>query len=378
MGCGIAGFLGLDDKALLKRMVDVLRHRGPDEQGTFIDDGVGLGSARLSIIDLTHGSQPIHNEDGSIWVVHNGEIYNYLELKEELEKFGHKFYTNSDTEVIVHSYEEWASKSVEKLRGMFAFALWDSSKHILFLVRDRFGKKPLFYMFLDDSFFFASEMKSFFENPDVKRSIDFEALDHYFTYLYVPSPKTIFRGIYKLPPAHYMMVSKNDVSIQKYWDLNFKTNSYDESTAIEMIYKELCEAVRVRLRSDVPLGAFLSGGIDSSTITSIMSKYSEEPVKTVSVAFEDPDKELKYARTMAELLGTDHHEFLVKPEAYKVLHKLIYHFDEPFADPSMMPTFYLSEVTRKEVKVALSGDGGDEMFIGYPFFTDPNIYGAYK
>jgi len=360
-------------------MCEVLHHRGPDENGYFSDGSVGLGVTRLSIVDLLSGAQPIHNEDKSIWLVFNGEIYNYLELRKELEQLGHEFYTTSDTETIVHGYEEWSVKCVDHLRGMFGFALWDSTNHRLFLARDRLGKKPLYYATVDGVFLFASELKSILQFEGFKRKINFTALDHYFTYLYIPSPLTIFEGAQKLLPGHTLTLDRNGMRIEQYWDPTFGPDlNICEDELVELLYRNLLEAVKLRLRSDVPLGAFLSGGIDSSIVTSVMSQLLKDPIKTFTIGFNDPASELRYARIVADALGTDHHELIVHPESYSILPKLIWHFDEPFADPSFIPTFYLSQFARKYVKVALGGDGGDELFLGYPFFEDPPIYRFYS
>jgi asparagine synthase (glutamine-hydrolysing) len=376
VGCGICGFVGLSDKKLLQSMCEVQKHRGPDETSYFVDDGVGLGSDRLSIIDLKTGSQPVHNEDGSIWITFNGEIYNYVELKKELESKGHRFYTESDTETIVHAYEEWPNEFLSRLRGMFAFAIWDGRKRLLFLARDRFGKKPLYYSVIGKHIFFGSEMKAILCNEEFKRTINFDALDLYFTYSYIPSPLTIFEGVSKLPPAHYLVFQDGQVTVRQYWDINFAPREADESVLVERLYSSIEEAVKIRLRSDVPLGAFLSGGIDSSVVVSMMARLSRQAPKTFSVGF-DSINELPYAKEVADSLGTDHHELFIEPKAFEVLPKLVWHLDEPFSDSSIIPTYYLSEATRREVKVALSGDGGDELFMGYPNMMDPSVYSLY-
>lgn len=379
MGCGICGFVGLSDKPLLKSMCEAIRHRGPDQTDYYVGDGVGLGIDRLKIIDLATGDQPMHNEDHSVWVVFNGEIYNYLDLKAELEKLGHRFYTASDTETIVHAYEAWGDDCVGHLRGMFAFALWDSNKKRLYIARDRFGKKPLYYAMAGEAFLFASELKAILQYEAIRRSLDHAAVDHFFTYMYVPSPLSIFKEIRKLPPATYAVYENGRLSTHQYWDFPLRPNgSLTEGAAIDLLYAAMEDAVRVRMRSDVPLGAFLSGGIDSSTVVAFMSRLSDRPIKTVSIGFENEPSETAHARKVADFLKTDHHEFTVSPEAYRVLPKLIWHFDEPFADHSMIPTYYLSEVTRREVTVALSGDGGDELFMGYPFLLDPRAYPVYS
>jgi asparagine synthase (glutamine-hydrolysing) len=361
-------------------MCEAIRHRGPDDTDFFLDGNVGLGIDRLKIIDLVSGDQPIHNEDESVWVVFNGEIYNYKELKPELQARGHRFYTESDTECIVHAYEEWGDDCVSHFRGMFAFGLWDSIRKRLYVARDRFGKKPLYYAHLGNVFLFASELKSILQYKDLKRDIDYDAVDLFFTYMYVPSPHSIFREIRKLPPGCYAVFHGDELSITQYWDYSPNPDSSltDEDAVVELLYKAIEDAVRVRMRSDVPLGAFLSGGIDSSTIVSFMSRLSDQPVKSVSIGFEGGTSETPHSRKVAEFLSTDHREYIVSPEAFKILPKLVWHFDEPFADHSMIPTYYLSQVTRREVTVALSGDGGDELFMGYPFLLDPRAYSLYS
>ena len=364
---------------MLRSMCETTKHRGPDSTGYYEDAGVGLGVNRLSIIDLVTGDQPIHNEDESVWLVHNGEVYNYVELKRELEAKGHSFYTETDTETVVHAYEEWGDDFVTHMRGMFASAIWDKKRKRLVIARDRFGKKPLFYAESNGVFLFGSEMKNILPFEGIKRTIDPEAVDYFFTYMYIPSPHTIFNEIHKLPPGCYAVFEKGKLSIHQYWAPDFAPDpTITEDAAIDALYNGISEAVRLRLRSDVPLGAFLSGGIDSSTVVAFMSRLSETPVKTVSVGFNEGVSELRYSRVVADLLKTDHHEVVVKPEAHKILPKLVWHFDEPFADHSMIPTYYVSEATRKEVKVALSGDGGDEMFLGYTFMGEPSSYRVYS
>jgi asparagine synthase (glutamine-hydrolysing) len=363
-------------------MCEISKHRGPDDTDYFLDKNVGLGINRLKIIDLKKGDQPIHNEDGSIWIVFNGEIYNYPDLRKELEGLGHRFYTDSDTETIVHSYEEWSADCVQHLRGMFAFAIWDGNRRSLYLARDRFGKKPLFYTTIGGVFLFASEIKSILQYEDVnRRSLNREALDYFLTFMYVPAPMTIFDGIFKLPAGHHATLEEGGrLQVRRYWDMSLAPdNSLTERALVDLLYDGVQNAVKIRMRSDVPLGAFLSGGIDSSTVVSMMTRLSPESVKTVSIGFESDDKsELPFARMVAQRLKTDHQEYVVRPEAHKILPQLIWHFDEPFADHSLIPTYYLSEVTRRKVTVALSGDGGDEMFMGYPFLTDPESYSYFS
>ena len=379
MGCGICGFVGLSDKGLLRSMCEAIRHRGPDDTDFFLDENVGLGIDRLKIIDLVSGDQPIHNEDETIWVVFNGEIYNYIEMKTALEARGHRFYTQSDTECIVHAYEEWGDDCVNHFRGMFAFALWDSVRKRLYMARDRFGKKPLYYAIANGVFLFGSELKTILQYEEVPRNLDRDAIDFYFTFMYIPSPLSIFKEIRKLPPATYGVFEGGRLAVNRYWDYSLNPDSsLTEDALVDMLFESMRDAVRVRMRSDVPLGAFLSGGIDSSTVVALMSRLSDQPVKTVSIGFENETSELGFARTVADFLKTDHHEFTVTPDAFELLPNLVWHFDEPFADHSMIPTYYLSRVTRGEATVALSGDGGDELFMGYPYLLDPPSYSIYS
>ena len=378
--CGIAGIYGASDKTLVKRMCDKIIYRGPDEDGYYIDDKVSLGMRRLSIIDLSTGSQPIFNEDESIVVVFNGEIYNFKELREDLERKGHYFSTNSDTEVIVHAYEEYGYECLGRFNGMFAIALWDTNRKELFLARDRIGIKPLYYTMIDESVVFASEIKSILEYDEIKREVDEEALAEYFILRYVPAPLTMFKGIRKLEPGSYMVVNENGVKRKKYWNLEYKPIQKNEAYFKENILKTLKDSVKRRLIADVPLGVFLSGGVDSSTITAIASDLSSEPVKTFSVGFYGSEyDETPYARNVAEYFGTDHAEEWVDIENVDLLPKLIYHTDEPLADPAILPTYLISEVARKEVKVILSGEGGDEAFAGYDrYSSELKAYNALK
>ncbi len=372
--CGICGKIYFDrsrsvDQELIERMTSVLEHRGPDDSGVYASGPVGLGHRRLSIIDLTAaGHQPMANEDGSIHIVYNGEIYNFEQLRPELEAKGHVFRSNTDTEVILHLYEEAGPACVERLRGMFAFCIWDSRRRELFLARDRAGKKPLVYAVVDGAFIFASEIKSLLLDPSVDTQLNPEALHHYLTYQYVPGPQTIFKGIYKLPPAHTLVMRNGEVRTDRYWDLGYvpKIEAGGERDYVEKLRHVFKEAVKVRLHSDVPLGAFLSGGIDSSATVAVMSDLVNRPVKTFSIGFEESDfNEVQHARRVADLFKTDHTEFIVKPDALDVLPKILWHYDEPYADPSAIPTYYVSKLTREHVTVALNGDGGDETFGGY-------------
>jgi len=372
--CGITGFVRADrgqvagTADLIGRMCQAIIHRGPDDHGVMIKDGAVLGMRRLSIIDLAGGHQPISGEDGSVTIVFNGEIYNFRELHSLLKSRGHSFQTHSDTEAIVHTYEEFGPSCVDHLRGMFAFAIWDDRNKRLFLARDRVGKKPLYYTITDrGTLVFGSELKSLLVHPEVKRAIDLQALDAYLTLGYVPDPQCIFRDIYKLAPGHHLTFSENRVTIQKYWDFNFSPDpSMTLEEGVDGLRELLDDAVRLRLVSDVPLGAFLSGGVDSSTIVGLMARHMDQPVKTFSIGFhEDSYNELKYARLTAKKFATDHHEFFVTPEICNVVDELVRQLDEPFGDPSAIPTYMVSKLAREHVKVVLSGDGGDELFAGY-------------
>ncbi|MEW6102917.1 MAG: asparagine synthase (glutamine-hydrolyzing) [bacterium] len=368
--CGICGKLNLNgspvDKSLLEKMTDVLSHRGPDDSGIYIEGEIGLGHRRLSIIDLSFGHQPMSNENGKIWIVFNGEIYNFQELKEGLIK-NHSFKTHSDTETIIHLYEDYGIDCVKYLRGMFAFAIWDNEKKRLFLSRDRLGKKPLVYTRQNGSFLFASEIKSILCDKEISKEIDPIAIHHYLSYGYIPSPWTIFKDIKKLPPASILVFEDGKERIERYWMPEYKPKlKISENDAISEILRLLNEAIKLRLISDVPLGAFLSGGIDSSTIVAIMAGLMDRPVKTFSIGFEEEDfSELPYARVVAKHFRTEHQEFIVKPDAIDILPKLAWFYNEPYADSSAIPTYYLSQMTRKYVTVALNGDGGDEIFAGY-------------
>src|SRR5262245_25214587 len=375
--CGIAGFVESpearspfgpeESRALIHRMCDVIRHRGPDDEGVFVDEGVALGMRRLSIIDLATGHQPIHNEDRTVWIVFNGEIYNFRELRAALETAGHRFYTSTDTEVIVHAYEEWGAKAIGRLRGMFGLAIWDLKSRSLLIARDRIGIKPLYYAEAGGRLYFGSELKSLLEAPNLSRDLDLDALDHYLSFLYTPRDGSIFKSVRKLPPGHLLTWHDGRLGVQKYWQLPAnETYSGSESDAVRDLRAVLSDAVRSHLVSDVPLGAFLSGGIDSSLVVGLMAETSGATVKTFSIGFDEPAfDELEHARRVAQHFGTDHHEFVVKPDGVSILDRLVSHFDEPFADSSAIPTWYVSEMARKHVTVVLSGDGGDELFGGY-------------
>ena len=369
--CGIAGVAGSlrTEPATLQRMTDRLHHRGPDGEGSFWDDQVGLAMRRLAIIDLNTGDQPIFNEDRSVCVVYNGEIYNFLELRSELEERGHRFETQGDTEVIVHAYEEFGAGCVERLWGMFALALWDNHRHLLLLARDRLGKKPLVY-YADPQrggLAFASELQALLAHPDVPREVEASAIDDYLTYLYVPAPTTAYRDVRKLPPGHRLIWQSGRVTVEPYWQVRFgNKRSLTEAEAVEEFGALLRDAVRRRLIADVPLGAFLSGGMDSSSVVAEMAELSSTPVKTFSIGFGERDfDELRYARQVAQRYGTDHHELVVEPRALDVLPTLVRHYGEPYGDSSAIPTYYVAEMTRRHVTVALNGDGGDELLAGY-------------
>jgi len=352
-------------------MTTALAHRGPDADGYYLADGIGLGHRRLSIIDLATGDQPLCNEDGTVWTVFNGEIYNFAEIRRDLESCGHVFRTNTDTEVIVHGYEQWGPDAVTRFRGMFAIAVWDGPKRRLLLFRDRLGVKPLYYSLLSSGMVFGSEIKALLEDPDVPRDWSAESLDAYLALQYVPCPQTIYEAVFKLPPAHYLIAEPGRVSIKRYWDLQF-TGTGDASREDEYLDRLeylLLESVKLRMISDVPLGAFLSGGIDSSLVVAAMAKLSQSShsrVVTTSVGFaEQAFNELAFARTVATHLKTEAHEKVVDPAIGDLLPKLAWHLDEPFADSSAVPTYYVSKAAREHVTVALSGDGGDELWAGY-------------
>ncbi len=376
--CGIAGIVDLQarpvDPSLVRRLCDVLVHRGPDDEGYYATGPVALGQRRLAILDLTGGRQPMGNEDGTVWITFNGEIYNFVELRARLEGLGHRFATRSDTEVIVHAYEQYGPECVKELRGMFAFALWDQARQTLFLARDRVGKKPLFYTEVDGQWVFASELQALLQHPGLAREVDVLALDDYLTYGYVPAPKTIFRGVHKLPPAHYLTLRLRssgsagpEINVARYWQLAYEPKlAMSEADAADRLLEVLKEAVRLRMIADVPLGALLSGGIDSSLVVALMSQLSDRPVKTFSIGFDERAfNELPYARLVAQRYGTEHHELIVRPNALEVLPTLVRHYGEPHADSSAIPSYYVAKLTREHVKVVLNGDGGDECFAGY-------------
>jgi asparagine synthase (glutamine-hydrolysing) len=371
--CGIAGIVSTEletrqDIETIRLMCNAIVHRGPDDEGFYVRDGVGVGMRRLSIIDLSGGHQPIHNEDRNVWVVFNGEIYNFPELHRELESRGHRFYTQSDTEVIVHLYEELGAECVRKLRGMFAIALWDERRKTLLLARDRLGKKPLHYALRKGCLFFGSEIKSLLAASSELADVDREALLTYFQFGYIPDPQTAFRQIRKLPPGHLLEFEAGNIKIRSYWDIpSYATfDPSSEHECLDEIERRLEKAVRMRLISDVPLGALLSGGVDSSTIVALMSRANLGPVKTFSIGFSNEDfSETVHARAVAERFATKHHELVIDPNFSETLDKLTHMIEEPFADSSIVPTYHVMLLARQHVKVALSGDGGDELYAGY-------------
>ena len=385
--CGIAGkFYFNKEKAvepdLIKEMTKAIAHRGPDNEGYYINKNIGLGHRRLSIIDLSEsGNQPMSDNEKRIWMVFNGEIYNFLELRKELEKDGVSFSSKSDTEVIIYLYKKYGASCLKYLRGMFAFAIWDENKQQLFLARDRIGKKPLKYFFDNNCFIFSSELKAIIKDKAVKKEVDFGAIDEYLTYQYVPQPKTGFKNIYKLEPAHYLIVDKNGkIKKERYWQLDFSQKlDLTKDEWQEKITNKLQESVKLRLMSDVPLGAHLSGGVDSSLIVALMARESKNRIKTFSIGFKEDDyNELPFAKMVAKRYNTDHQEFIMEPDAIKILPKMVYHYEEPYADSSALPSWYLSEITKKYVTVALNGDGGDENFAGYNRYYAAKLHALMK
>jgi len=384
--CGITGLVHYDserpvDPEILAGMSQVIRHRGPDSDGFYLRGHVGLAIRRLAVIDLVAGDQPLSNEDGSVWLVFNGEIYNYQELRSQLQKKGHHFRTHSDTETIVHLYEENGTACVDSLRGMFAFALWDQRRRRLLLARDRLGKKPLYYAEHDGTLLFGSELKCLLEYPGFPRRPDLTAIHHFLGLQYVPDPLSAFQGVQKLPAAHRLVWENGEIQVERYWDLNYGPKIEKPAADLqEELLERLEEAVRIRMVSDVPLGVHLSGGIDSSVVTAMAAKLTSRPVKTFSIGFEEERfSELPYARLVAEMYGTEHHEFIVRfGDIPELIQKLVRQFDEPFADPSAIPVYLLAERTREHVTVALNGDGGDELFAGYVRYGLDRYAEAYR
>jgi asparagine synthase (glutamine-hydrolysing) len=383
--CGITGFVRANgvpvDRCVLERMNERIAHRGPDDEGFYVYETAGLAMRRLSIIDVAGGHQPIHNADKTKWLVFNGEIYNYQSLREELLARGHELYTKSDTEAVLHLYEEYGVDCLQYLRGMFAFAIWDEVEKSLFLARDRVGKKPLLYSHQSNGdLIFGSEFAALLQHPSVSRDVDHEALDSYFSFLCIPAPQTGYKAIRKLEPGHWLKWQDGRIETKRYWLPDFsKKIKITEEEAIEETTRILRESTRLRMISEVPLGAFLSGGVDSSTVVALMAQESNTPVKTFSIGFEEQDfSELKYARRVAKHVGAEHHEFIVRPDALEVLPTLVSHYGEPYADPSAIPTYYVSKETRRHVTVALNGDGGDESFAGYERYMAMELAEHYR
>jgi asparagine synthase (glutamine-hydrolysing) len=386
--CGIAGKLNLQLNepvafATIVRMCRAMRHRGPDDDGVYLDGHFGMGMRRLSIIDLSTGKQPIHNEDGSIWTVFNGEIYNYLDLRGLLERKGHVFNTHTDTEVIVHLYEEYGQEFVRHLTGMFAIAVWDQRRQELILARDRLGIKPLYYFLDAKCLIFGSEIKAILQDG-ISHEIDLQALHDYLSLNYIPGPRSIFKDINKLPPGHILTWSHGVITVTSFWEPQYPErflngNSRSEESYCDELYELLKTAMGQHLFSDVPLGVFLSGGVDSSSLVALMREVSTQPIQTFSIGFEEQSyNELRYARTVAKAFDTEHHELVINPNAVESLPEVIRHFDEPFADSSAIPVYWVSKLAREHVKVALSGEGGDEIFGGYETYTAYKMAEVYK
>ncbi|MEM7586015.1 MAG: asparagine synthase (glutamine-hydrolyzing) [Acidobacteriota bacterium] len=383
--CGIAGYCFLSapgDAPDLERMTRLLHHRGPDEEGYFRNERIGLGMRRLSIIDLETGKQPIHNETGDVTVVFNGEIYNFQQLRSQLQQLGHRFSTNGDTEVLVHGYEEWGDELPRHLRGMFTFAIWDHRQKRLLIGRDHFGIKPLFTARCGDLLLFASEIKSLLIWPGVSRELDPHSLDRFLSFLYIPEPSTIFRSVQALPAGHTLSCGDGAVDIQRYWSYRPEPGRYERrEDAIEAVRETFEDSVRAMLIADVPIGLFLSGGVDSASILAMMARNSSEPVRTFSIGFGQAEHrwdELEAAAALAREFGSEHHEFRVDPELVGLLPEVIRHFDQPFANPTAVILHLLSEKTRQHVKVALSGTGGDELFAGYPRYLGMTLLNRYR
>jgi asparagine synthase (glutamine-hydrolysing) len=383
--CGICGIFDQSgkpvDPSLLEAMTAIIRHRGPDGEGRLADGEVGLGHRRLSIIDVGGGAQPIGNEDGTLQIVFNGEIYNFVELRKELEAAGHQFKTRSDTEVIVHAYEQWGKDCVCRFNGMFAFALWDSRRREVFLARDHLGIKPLYYVELNGRVLFASEIKALLQDPACPREVDVDALAELFAFRYVPSPKTLFKGICKLPPAHRMTVSRRGIEVKRFWNWVPRLRETYDETALTEEYRSLLEdAVRLQLRSDVPLGLFLSSGIDSGALLAIMSQYASGPVQAFTIGFEGGEKtnEIEDAKVLAKRFGADHHYMMVGPEDYlKYYENYLWDLEEPVGNETAAAFYFVSKITREEVKVALTGQGADEPWAGYHRYIGAKLSAVY-
>ena len=383
--CGITGIFNYKDpekkvsSILIRKMCDIITHRGPDSNGIYVDGAIGMGMRRLSIIDIQGGNQPISNEDGLLKLVFNGEIYNYKEIRKELIKCGHRFSSESDSEVIVHGYEEWGLKLLNRLRGMFAFSIWDDVLKTLTIARDHTGIKPLYYWDNGKIMVWGSEIKSILMHPEYKTEMNYSVLSDLLKFRYVPSPATLFNGILKLPPGYLMQVNLNkSPGIFQYWDIPINHEKNVELNTLNFsnnLYRKIEESVKMHMVSDVPIGAFLSGGLDSSTIVALMTKFTSHPVKTFSVGFSvgEPYDELKYARIVSKYFQTDHHELILEPQSFELLNDIIWHFDEPVADPAAIPTYLLSKLAAKHVKVVLTGEGADELFAGYSKYKWNNL-----
>lgn len=390
--CGICGIVGQPDEQLIKNMLARIAHRGPDDEGVYVaetssGERIGLGHRRLSIIDLSPaGHEPMSDASGRIWLTFNGEIYNFKELRRELEALGHRFKSNTDAEVIIYAYLEWGRDCLTRFNGMFAFAIWDSQDQSLFLARDRLGIKPLYYADTPAGFAFASEVKALLAIPRAERAVDLAALDQFMTFLWTPGPRTAFRGVSKLPPAHYLVYRNGAAEVHEYWDLKFEEDdSITESEWIERVREQVARSVRAQMLADVPLGAFLSGGVDSSSIVALMSGVSELKPTTYTFGFRREDlrydileDDMKYARVVGERFGTDYHEAYLEPQVMELLPKLVYHMDEPVADPAIITSYLICRSARKRLTVLLSGMGGDEVFAGYPRHAAVKIAEAYN
>jgi asparagine synthase (glutamine-hydrolysing) len=385
--CGITGILQLDgsspSKPILERMTRTLVHRGPDGEGFHIEGPIGLGHRRLSIIDLSSaGTQPICNEDRSIWITYNGEIYNFMQIRSVLQSRGHVFSSHTDSEVIVHAYEEWGVACLQKFNGMFAFGLWDEKKGTLWLVRDRLGVKPLFYCQLPNVFLFGSECKAILAHPQVNRQVDIQALAYFLGLNYTPAPFTLFKQIRQILPGNYLIVERSGkVTQEKYWDIQYQENDYskNENEYLQEFNQLLEDSIKLRLVSDVPFGAFLSGGIDSSAVSYWMGKNLKEPLKTFTIGFNEPSfDELNYARKVAEVLGAEHHEMMIQANAAEILPKIVWHSEEPTADSSMIAVYYLAQMTRQYVTMVQSGDGADEILAGYETYQAYTLRKLYQ
>jgi asparagine synthase (glutamine-hydrolysing) len=390
--CGICGIVGDANKQLIENMLARIVHRGPDDEGVYIAETsraqrTGLGHRRLSIIDLSPaGREPMSDASGGIWLTFNGEIYNYKELRRELEHRGHRFKSNTDAEVIIYSYREWGRECLTRFNGMFAFAIWDVQDESLFLARDRLGIKPLYYAQTPAGFAFASEIKALLAIPGFQRTVDLEALDQFMTFLWTPDPQTVFRGVYKLPPAHYLVYRNGQVEIAEYWDVKFEEDgSASEAEWVERVREQIARSVRSQMLADVPLGAFLSGGLDSSTIVALMSGESEHRATTYTFGFRGEDlrydileDDVQYARIVGKQFGTDYHESYLAPQVIEMLPKLVYHLDEPVADPAIITSYLICRAARERLTVLLSGMGGDEVFAGYPRHAAVRIADAYN